>query len=131
MNNEKVYVLDYDIVSPLGIGKKILKQNLKTNFCAEKKITNFYTEGLELQVATEISDDLKFLYKNESQKLLEIAKNDRKFELILAIFYLMKNKLENIFKLAKKERSGVILGVGVDITFFCFARKIFKRNRQK
>lgn len=128
MKKEKIYVLDYDIISPIGIGKKLLKKNLKNNFCAEKKISNFYTEGLELKVAAEISNDLKYLYKNESQKILNIAKLDRKFELTLAIYFLMKIRLEKIFELVKNERSGVILGVGADTTSFALFEKYLETN---
>lgn len=128
MNKERVFVLDYDIVSSLGIGKDVLKNNLKKNLSAEKIIENFYHEGLDLHVAAEISDNLTHYYNDEKEKIMELAQNDRKFELIVVNYYLMKERLHEIFKKSKKERAGVILGIGADTTLFALIEQYLEQS---
>ena len=115
---KRVFVIDYNIVSPIGIGKDKLKKSLKNNFSAEKIITNFIHEGLELHVGAEISEDLKFLYSSENKKIKELAQYDRKFELLLAVYKLMEKNLKFLTKNINPNRAGVILGVGADASFF-------------
>src|SRR6478736_7466980 len=112
---EKVYVVDFDLISPLGIGKKEVFQSLEFNRHGGKKISRFATEGLPLDFAAEIDRDLKYLYQHESIQLQTALQLDRKFELLAATYNLMASRLQELFSLAAPERSGVILGVGADV----------------
>ncbi len=48
----KVYVIDYELISPLGIGNKQVFESIKKNISAVSEIENFYTGGLGLNIGT-------------------------------------------------------------------------------
>jgi len=114
---EPVFVLDYDSVSPLGIGKKAILHSLKTNYCAGSTITRFDTEGLPISTAAEIKDDLSNLYENEHEGIKITASYDRKLELLVAVTNLLKPRINYLSKFSSS-RKGTILGIGIDIFDF-------------
>ena len=115
MKNNKVYVLDYDIISPLGTGGGEVFESLKNNICAEAPITRFDASELPIQRAAEIKDNLSRFYACEDERVKEAIAYDRKLELIVSIYYLMQSRLHSIFDKISPGRAGVILGAGADV----------------
>ncbi|OFY67276.1 MAG: hypothetical protein A3H98_02140 [Bacteroidetes bacterium RIFCSPLOWO2_02_FULL_36_8] len=112
--HKKVYILDYDLVSPLGTGKNEVLKNLKNNFNSSHKITNFNTQGLPIDYAAEISSPLESLYHHEDENILSAAGFDRKFELTLASYYLMEERLKLLMEDVDPQRAGILFGMGAD-----------------
>ncbi len=115
MKSNKVYVLDYDIISPLGTGHREVFESLKNNFCAEGLITRFSTDELPVHRAAEIRADLSHFYSNEDERIKEAIAYDRKLELIVSVYYLMYSRLHSLFDKIAPGRAGVILGAGADV----------------
>ena len=115
MKDKRVFVVDYDIISPLGIGKSEVFKNLLNNHSAEDVITKFNTQGLPINIAAEIIPSLEKLYRNESIAIRSALKYDRKLELMVACYHFMEKRLKNIFQYVLPEKSGVILGMGADV----------------
>jgi 3-oxoacyl-[acyl-carrier-protein] synthase II len=118
MTDQKVFVLDYDMISPLGVGNERIFSSLENNYLAGAKIERFPTEGMIYKVAAEINDDLSGIYKHEDSRLKEALVYDRKLELLVACFHLMKDRLDVLFAGTPPDRAGVSLGVGLDIIPF-------------
>ncbi len=112
---KKVFVIDYDLISPLGIGKEAVFKNIEKNFSAAKTLTRFSTEGLPLDFAAEITTPLNNFYKNENDTINEIAAYDRKFELAIASYFLMEERLNNLSEFINPARAGIVFGLGVDV----------------
>ncbi|MEA3450790.1 MAG: beta-ketoacyl-[acyl-carrier-protein] synthase family protein [Bacteroidota bacterium] len=70
-------------------------------------------------------------YIDEKEKIKELAQNDRKFELTVVSYYLMKERLHEIFKKSKKERAGVILGIGADTTLFTLIEQFLEQSNDE
>lgn len=112
----KVYVVDYDSCSPLGLGKSAIKKAIGENKACGDTISLFDPEGLGHSGAAEVRGDLASLYQNESAQIKETIKYDRKFELLVANYHLMKSRLEPLCQKIEPERKGVVLGVGLDVS---------------
>jgi 3-oxoacyl-[acyl-carrier-protein] synthase II len=115
MTDSRVFVLDYDLISPLGVGKERVFSSLANNYLAGAKIERFSTDGMNYTVAAEIKEDLSDLYKHEDSRIKEALVYDRKLELIVACFHLMKDRLEMFFSGTAPDRAGVALGLGADV----------------
>lgn len=114
MLKNKVYIIDYDIISPIGIGKDALIGNIKSNLTSDEIIKRVNTNGIPFRRAAEVKEDLTALYSKESEFIKEICKYDRKFELLAACYGKMENRLETIYPYLEQEKTGVILGIGAD-----------------
>ena len=112
MSIERVFVLDYDLISPLGMGKGPVFSNLENNYLAGARITRFPTDGMKLNIAAEVKDDLSKLYQEEDLRIREAMAYDRKLELVVSCYYEMKNRLDDLFTEVSPKRAGVILGLG-------------------
>jgi len=115
---KKIYIIDYDLISPLGVGKSEVYQSLKNNFAAEGKITRFDIAGIPFHIAAEISRDLKRLCSDEVDAVKNTVSYDRKFELTVSILNLVKERFSAVFSLVKEDRKGVIFGMGADVSPF-------------
>jgi 3-oxoacyl-[acyl-carrier-protein] synthase II len=118
MARKRTYVLEYDLVSPLGIGKTEVLRSLKNKVLAEGKISRFNTDGLPNNIAAEVKPDLHYLYSDEHERVRSAATYDRKFELLLASYKLMEKDLSRILKDIDPARKGIILGIGADVIPF-------------
>ena len=96
MNKRKkrVFIVDYDLIGPLGIGRSQTLYSLEQNVCAESSICNFNPKGLPITAAAEVKTELKYLYSKELLSVLSAIKYDRKFELLVATYYLMEERLK-------------------------------------
>lgn len=113
----KVFVIDYDLLSPLGHGKKEVMKSIHSNQQMNRPISRFQTEGLSNAFAAEVGD-ISALYTTESEAIKEVIRYDRKLELTVGIYHLMKERLQSITRKLKSERCGVIFGLGIDVTPF-------------
>ncbi|MBT4791805.1 MAG: hypothetical protein HON90_09555 [Halobacteriovoraceae bacterium] len=77
---------------------------------------DFSTSGLKSHGVAFVDKDVSSLYTNESEQIIEVAKYDRKFELLIATYKLFEKRLKNYLVNSDPMRSGVILGVGLDVT---------------
>ena len=116
--NEKVYIVDYELLSPIAFGKENLSQNLADNVMGESLVTKFDTSGMPFKVGAEVKPDLEYLYQSEDQKIITACKYDRKLELLVACYHLGKQRFEEICKHVDPTKAGVILGIGSDVTKF-------------
>lgn len=115
---KKIFIIEYDLLSPLGCGKDEVFRSLKTNYAAEKKISRFDTTGLPFDIAAEIPYSLEEFYRNENEEIRAVIAYDRKFELAVSVYGLMKERLISIFRLVSPDRKGVIFGMGADVAPF-------------
>ncbi len=117
----KVYVIDYEIVSPLGIGKDAVLHSIYNNISAVSRITNFYAEELEINIGAEIKQDLsKFLKFDEPEDIQEYFRLERKFELMYVVYRLIESRLHKILADLEPLRGGVVLGIGAGTGLFDF-----------
>jgi 3-oxoacyl-[acyl-carrier-protein] synthase II len=114
--SKKVYVLDYETISPLGIGEEEISNSIKSNYIAGQDPCGFSTDGLKSHGAAFVDQDLSALYKKEPSEILDVIKYDRKFELLVSTYKLAEKRLKSILAGSNPDRAGVILGVGLDVT---------------
>ena len=81
---KKVYLIDYDLISPLGCGKAKVFDSLTKNYAAESNISRFDTTGIPFSIAAEIKEDLSRYYRHESGQIISCLRYDRKFELAVS-----------------------------------------------
>jgi 3-oxoacyl-[acyl-carrier-protein] synthase II len=115
---EKVFVLDYDLISPLGTGKDPVFSSLENNYLAGSRINRFQTDGMNLNIAAEVNDDLSGFYQSEDSRLKEALFYDRKLELLVSCYHLMKTRFDDLVAWIEPERAGVLLGVSSDVIPF-------------
>ncbi len=125
---ERIFIIDYDLVSPLGLGREEVFNALRNNVCAEGKIQSFDTSGIPLFNAAEVLSDLSGLYRNEHPVVKSAIAYNRKFELLVSVFNLMKDRLEYCFGLADVEKKGVILGLGAEVPSYDSVKEEFQPN---
>jgi len=118
MLKSKVYVLDYELISPMGVGADNLIKNIESNFCAENSIKKFFVEGMPFTKAATVNEDLKPYYINESDTIKKACQYDRKLELLAAAYGKASERLKSMMELFKTDKTGVIVGVGADVTSF-------------
>jgi 3-oxoacyl-[acyl-carrier-protein] synthase II len=112
---ERVYVLDYDVISPLGIGRSEVFASLARNCGMGRTIESFCPDALPVTYAAEVRSSLIHWYEHEADVVLDAARYDRKFELALSIYSLMEERIRRLTERASPERTGIILGLGVDV----------------
>jgi 3-oxoacyl-[acyl-carrier-protein] synthase II len=111
----RVFLLDYDLLSPLGVGREQVFSSLAGNRAPAARIRRFFPDDLPIDYAAEITASVLPYYEHESERVLAAARYDRKFELSVAIYYLMEERLHRLLQRAEPERAGIILGIGVDV----------------
>ncbi len=116
----KVFVIDYELVSPLGIGNQAVWNSIVKARSAVGKITNFYSDGLDIDIGAEIKDDLSVYYSDVSEQEKFLIKRDRKFELLYVVYRLFAERLRKILSVAEPSRAGIVLGIGADSGAFEF-----------
>jgi 3-oxoacyl-[acyl-carrier-protein] synthase II len=112
---DRVFLLDYDLISPLGVGRSEVFSSLAANSLPAGRIQSFLPDELPIDYAAEVRPPLLHWYAHESETVRAAARHDRKFELSLAIYYLMEERLRKITDLVTPERAGIIMGLGVDV----------------
>lgn len=118
MLDQKVYILDYEMISPIAVGVDHVLDSIKSNYSADKQIQRISTEGCVFRNAAEVVEDLTPYYSNESEGVKKACSGDRKLELMAACYGKTANRLEGLIKLLNPEKTGVIVGVGADVTPF-------------
>jgi 3-oxoacyl-[acyl-carrier-protein] synthase II len=118
LSKERIFILDYDLISPLGFGNKKVFSSLRNNYLAGARIKRFPVDGMKLNVAAEVNVDLSPYYQAEDQRIIDALYYDRKLELIVSCYHQMKDRLEYFFGRVTPERAGVSLGVGSDVIPF-------------
>ena len=118
MLKEKVYIVDYEVVSPIGIGRDRIIESIRKNRDAEAEIKRVNVAGLPFTRAAEIKEDLASLIDSEDEIYRKVCPFDRKFELLVACYGLMKERSESLRNKLGTEKTGVILGIGADVAPF-------------
>lgn len=113
--NKKVYIIDYDVLSPISFGKENLYQNLKNNLAGEAVVQSFETEGIPFNIAAEVKEDLAYLYKKEKDFIKQVCAYDRKFELTVALANKVEKSFKKLLEFADPKRRGIVMGVGSDV----------------
>ena len=113
--SEKVYIIDYDVLSPISFGKENLYQNLKNNVVGEAVVQSFDTEGIPFNIAAEVKEDLAYLYQDEKPYIKQVCAYDRKFELTVALANKVKKNFTAIIAKSDPKRRGIVMGVGSDV----------------
>lgn len=117
MRKSKVYLVDYEIISPLGIGKESVWNSIKNNRSVKTDISRFKSDGLPNAAAAEVGD-VSHLIEGEEDSILNCLEYDRKFELTVAVYHKMKQRLHALTDKVENEKCGVIFGLGIDVTPF-------------
>ena len=118
MLGDKVYIIDYELISPIAVGREHILPSIKSGLTADRIVQRIDTSGLPYRKAGEIREDLNGLYLNESEQIREACRHDRKLELLAACFGKTNNRLSTLINLFDREKTGVILGIGADVTPF-------------
>ena len=118
MLKKKVYILDYEMISPIAVGVEQLVESIRSNYSAEKQIERIATEGCVFRKAAEVREDLTKYYENESKGLKKAFSGDRKLELMAACYGKAASRLEELIGMLNPSKTGVIVGVGADVTPF-------------
>ena len=127
MLKEKIYIVDYEVVSPIGIGRDSIIDSIRKNRDAESEIQRVNTAGLPFTRAAEIKENLDSLIESEDEIYRKVCPYDRKFELLAACYGLMKERSEPLRKILRRENTGVILGIGADVApFELFEKEIIE-----
>lgn len=112
----RTFILDYDVVSSIGIGRNETLENLQTNYSGARKLKRFSTESLDCNVGAEIIKPLHPFLTNFSHSIQQACRYDRKLEMILACYAMMKDRLKSLFLDEDPLRTGLVFGLGIDIT---------------
>ena len=118
MLGDKAYIIDYELVSPIAVGKEHILPNIKSGTTADRVVQRVDTTGLPYRKAGEIQEDLRGLYAKEPDQIRETCLHDRKLELLAACYGKAADRLSPLIKLFDTEKTGVILGIGADVTPF-------------
>lgn len=118
MLKKKVFILDYEMISPIAVGVEQLAESIRSNYSAEKQIERISTEGCVFRKAAEVTEDLTKYYENESEGLKKAFSGDRKLELMAACYGKAASRLEKLIGMLNPTKTGVIVGVGADVTPF-------------
>ena len=118
MLKKNVFILDYEMISPIAVGVDQLANSIRTNYSAEKQIERISTIGSVFRKAAEVTEDLRPYYVNESENFKKAFFGDRKLELIAACYGKAAKRLEKFVELLNPAKTGVILGVGADVAPF-------------
>lgn len=118
MLKKKVYIVDYDLISPIGIGRDSIIESIKSNSTSDQHVERVNTIGIPFKRAAEVRGDLSALYKDESESILNTIKFDRKLELLAACYGKMKGRMADLVSKMNPAKTGVILGIGADVTPF-------------
>ena len=124
----RVFILDYDVVSSIGIGRGDTFTNLKSNYSGAKHLSRFSTESLPCNVGAEISTPLSPFLSSFSDSIQRACHFDRKLEMILACYSLMKERLKSYFSDHDPLRAGLIFGLGLDITPIENLHELMQKN---
>jgi len=114
MLDKKVYILDYEMTSPIAVGVENVVDSIKSNYSGDKEVERFSIEGCVFKKAAEVKEDLTPYYENESAGLKKAFLGDRKLELMAACYGKSADRLEHLISLMEPEKTGVILGVGAE-----------------
>lgn len=118
MMTKKVFVIDYEIISPIAFGKENLHSGLANNVKGESVVSGFDTASLPFRVAAEVKNSLSHLYENEHPDIVHACQFDRKLELIVACYNLAAKRFEKLCNNLDPTRGGSVVGVGSDVTKF-------------
>lgn len=118
MLKKRVYILDYELISPIAIGADNIIDSIISNYSAEDTINKFPVKGLPFSKAAKVNADLSIFYSDESDKIRKACKYDRKLELLAACYGKASKRLEPLVRLLNSDNTGVILGIGADVIPF-------------
>ena len=118
MLSDKVYIIDHELISPIAVGKEHILPNIKSGLTADRRVQRIDTLGLPFRKAGEVQEDLRMLYANECDQIRETCLHDRKLELLAACYGKAAERLNPLIQLFDSAKTGVIFGVGADVTPF-------------
>ncbi len=113
---EKVFVIGYEIISPIAVGKNNVVPNLQKNYSADGPLIHTDTSGMPFKTGAEVREGLESFISKENLLVQEVCKTDRKMELLAACYQLMQQHQNFSFSHFDTERTGVILGIGAEST---------------
>lgn len=115
---QKVYIVDYELISPISAGRANLFQRLQNNVHADRPIIRCQASMIPFKKGAEVQDDLTAFYRNENEILKQALQYDRKLELLVACYGMAADRLQNLSDRLPSSRKGICMGVGADIILF-------------
>ncbi len=112
----RTFILDYDLVSAIGVGRDKVLKNINSNFSGAKKLSRFSTENLACDFGAEVTEPLAPLLGSFSESIRGACRYDRKLEMILACYVIMQQRLKSFFSDIDPLRTGLVFGLGIDIS---------------
>ena len=67
MLKNKVYIIEYEMISPIALGKDEFIKSIISNKSAEEIVERVNTDGFPFKKAAEVKKDLTFLYEKEKE----------------------------------------------------------------
>ena len=93
MLGDKTYVIEYELVSPIAVGRDRILPNLKSGFSADRIVSRVNTEGLPFRKAAEVRENLTKCLDHEPEHIKEVCRHDRKLELLSSCFGKARHRL--------------------------------------
>ena len=114
---QRVFVIDYEIVSPLGIGKEAVWSSIVNNYLAGARIEQFDPGELAVFAAAEVKGDISFPHRHLPGWVGRHVAHDRGLELLLACHHMIEERAKGVLELVSPARAGLCFGSGQDISF--------------
>lgn len=110
----KVYIVDMEVISPLGASLEQHMRSVKCGHSGSGYITQFDASEFPTTFGCEVTDDFSSSKRDIPSNVKETFHYDRKPELFCSCTELLKPKIEKYTKKIVVENSGIFLGVGFD-----------------
>ncbi|RZW18413.1 MAG: hypothetical protein EX260_08930, partial [Desulfobulbaceae bacterium] len=108
--------MDYESVSPLGIGKLSHWMGIEKGLVPANELTTVGVAGLPVTVGAEIRENLSGFLEDEHDVIRECSLFDRKLELLATAANLATGRFSEFLDTVDSSRRGIILGMGQDVT---------------
>ena len=112
---QRVFVLDYEIVSPLGVGKEAVWSSILDGYLAGRRIGRFEAGELPVNSAAEVTGNLGFSRQDLPEWVDRHISYDRSLELLVACWNLIAGRARDYLEAVPATRAGLCIGSGQDI----------------
>lgn len=131
MLKRKVYIIDFELVSPIALGASKIMESIRANTSADRLVpanipgNSPFKNGAFVDV---LPDDL---LAAEHDRIKHTIQKNRKLELLAACYALGKERFELLASLMEPTKTGVVLGVGADyVSFEDFEKELIGYSQQ-
>lgn len=113
-NGNRVFVVDYQAISPLGITNEEILQSIEQKRLCGAPLSMRAGKSIGT-IGAEVKAPLSDYYTHEHEVLREMCNFNRKMELTLSCYNLLEPRLEALYNACAPDRRAVAYGWGIDI----------------